>query len=209
MGSKPGWLKRQSKILPLSHEEASVSEVNLNGYESQLILFTYICLTATESSIHIKSLAYTLMATQLLYSLESSTLHLKEENSSRFYSWWLQQTAVKKVCSIAFFLVFSFFVAIKRLVFLRPLQLAYVEKVHPPLLGDDGGVDIVGLLYFHISQIADWLGYDMSRGVMHLCWTCLETCLELPKSRDLISLYSDLMDQFEGSRKFDDHQWEQ
>ena len=75
LGSKPGWLKHQSKILPLSHEKASVSEVNLNGYESQLLLFTYFRLTATESSIHTKSLAYTLMATQLLHSQESSTLH--------------------------------------------------------------------------------------------------------------------------------------
>ena len=37
--------------------------------------------------------------------------------------------------------------------------------------------------------------------------TCLETCLELLKSCYLISLYSDLMDQFEGSRRFDDHLW--
>ena len=37
--------------------------------------------------------------------------------------------------------------------------------------------------------------------------TCLKTCLELPKSRYLIFLYSDLMDQFEGSRRFDAHQW--
>ena len=49
-------------------------EVNLNGYESQLLSFTYIRLTATETSIHRKSLAYALMATQLLHSLESSTL---------------------------------------------------------------------------------------------------------------------------------------
>ena len=74
LGSKPGWLKRQSKILPLSHEEAYSSEVNLNGYGSQLLLFTYIRLTATESSIYMKSLAYTLMVTQLLHSQESSTL---------------------------------------------------------------------------------------------------------------------------------------
>ena len=74
LGTKPGWLKRQSKILLLSHEEASASEVNLNGYESQLLLFTYIRLTATESSIHMKRLAYTLMASKLLHSLESSTL---------------------------------------------------------------------------------------------------------------------------------------
>ena len=37
--SKFGWLKRQSKILPLSNEETSGSEGNLNGYESQLLLF--------------------------------------------------------------------------------------------------------------------------------------------------------------------------
>ena len=39
----------------------------------------------------------------------------------------------------------------------------------------------------------------MARGVVDLCWTCQETCLELPKSRYLVSLYSDLMDQFKGS----------
>ena len=72
--SKPGRLKRQSKIPPLSYEETSASEGNLNSYELQLLLFTYIRLTATESSIHMKSLAYTLMATQLLHSLVSSTL---------------------------------------------------------------------------------------------------------------------------------------
>ena len=49
LGSKPGWLKRQSKIPTLSHEETSASEGNLNGYVSQLLLFTYIRLTATES----------------------------------------------------------------------------------------------------------------------------------------------------------------
>ena len=53
LGSKPCWLKHQSKILPLSHEETSTSKVNLNGYESQLLLLTYIRLTATESLIHI------------------------------------------------------------------------------------------------------------------------------------------------------------
>ena len=74
LGTIPGWLKRQSKILPLSHDEACDSEVILNGYESQLLLFAYIRLTATQSSIHAKSLAYTVMATQLLHSLESSTL---------------------------------------------------------------------------------------------------------------------------------------
>ena len=58
----------------------------------------------------------------------------------------------------------------------------------------------------HQTACYNRLGYDMGRGVMHLCWTCLETCLELPKSRYLIFLYSDLMDQLEGSLSFDDHQ---
>ena len=31
LGSKPGWPKRQSKILPLSHAETSASEGNLNA----------------------------------------------------------------------------------------------------------------------------------------------------------------------------------
>ena len=35
-----------------SNEETSASKGNLNDYESQLFLFTYIRLTATESSIH-------------------------------------------------------------------------------------------------------------------------------------------------------------
>ena len=52
LGSK---LKCQSKILPLSHEETSTNEGNLNTYVSHL--FTYICLTGTKSSIHLKSLA--------------------------------------------------------------------------------------------------------------------------------------------------------
>ena len=54
---KPGWLKRQSKIQPLRHEETSASEGNLNAYVSHLFCFTYIRLTATETSIHLKSLA--------------------------------------------------------------------------------------------------------------------------------------------------------
>ena len=57
LGSKPGWLKRQSKILSLSHEGTSPSQRNWNAYVSHLLLFTYIRLMATESSIHMKSLA--------------------------------------------------------------------------------------------------------------------------------------------------------
>ena len=36
LGSKPGWLKSQSKMLPLSYEETRTSEENLNTYVSHL-----------------------------------------------------------------------------------------------------------------------------------------------------------------------------
>ena len=39
LGLKPGWLKRQSKFLPLSHEETNSSEGNLNSYVSHLFCF--------------------------------------------------------------------------------------------------------------------------------------------------------------------------
>ena len=52
LGLKPGWRKHQSKILPLNHEKTSASEGNFNAYVSHLFLFTYIHLTATESSIN-------------------------------------------------------------------------------------------------------------------------------------------------------------
>ena len=142
----------------------------------------------------------------------TKNLTLKEENSSRFYSWGLQRTVVKKKnCSIAFFLAFSFFffVAIKRLLSLRAFQLAYVGRFTRLFLVMTAALLSLACWYFHISRIADRLGYDIGRGVVDLCWTCLETCLQLPKSRYLVSLYSDLMDQFEGSWRFDDHQWEQ
>ena len=88
-------------------------------------------------------------------------------------------------------LFFFFFVAIKCLLSLRALQLA-----------------LLTLACWYQSNC--WqAGYDMGRGVVDLFWTCLETCLELPKSRYLVSLHSDLMDQFEGSRRLDDHQWKQ
>ena len=61
---------------------------------------------------------------------------------------------------------------------------------------------------YHISWLA-MTGWGMTcvRASCTSVETCLETCLEQPKSRNLIFLYNDLMDQFEGSRRFDDHQW--
>ena len=54
-------------------------------------------------------------------------------------------------------------------------------------LGGGGGVVIVGLLILSYQSNCWQAGYDMGRGVMDLCWTCLEICLELPKSCYLIS----------------------
>ena len=57
----------------------------------------------------------------------------------------------------------------------------------PPLLGDDGGVVIISLLILSYQSNCWQAGYDMGRGVVDLCWTCPKTCLDLPKSRYLIS----------------------
>ena len=88
-------------------------------------------------------------------------MNFKEENSNRFHSRGLQRTVVKKVCFIAVFL--------------------------PPHFGDDGGVVIVGLLILSYQSNCWQAGDDMGWGVMDHCWTCLEICLELSKSRYLIS----------------------
>ena len=56
-----------------------------------------------------------------------------------------------------------------------------------PLLGSDSSIIIAGLLILSYQSYCWQAGYGMGRGVMDLCWTCLETCLELPKSHYLIS----------------------
>ena len=101
--------------------------------------------------------------------------NFKEENSSRFYSWGLQRTVVKKCLfnSVLPRLLF-FFVAIKHLLSLRALQLAYVERFTLLLLAMTAASLSLACWYFHISRIADWLGITWVRA----SWTCLETCLE-------------------------------
>ena len=42
LGSKPCWFKCQSKVLPLSYEENSASEGNLNAYVSDFFFFLHI-----------------------------------------------------------------------------------------------------------------------------------------------------------------------
>ena len=72
LGLKPSWLKCQSKILLHSYKETSVSKRIFKHKYITFVLFTYILITATESSIHSKSLALRKWQS-LLPSLESST----------------------------------------------------------------------------------------------------------------------------------------
>ena len=103
----------------------------------------------------------------------TQNLNFKEENSSRFYSWKLQRIVVKKKFAQK-----------------RSSSLLFLAMT---------AALFVGLLILSYQSNCWQAGYSMGRDVMVFCWTCLETCLELPKSRYLVSLYSDLMDQFEGS----------
>ena len=142
----------------------------------------------------------------------TQNLNFKEENSVRFYSWGLQQTVVKKslfnsVLShhLFFFFFFFFFCRYQTSPFPLRTSASVRRKVYSPLLGDDGGVVVVGLLILSYQSNCWQAEYDMGWGIMDFCWTCLEKFLELPISRYLFSLYCDLMDQFEGSRRLDDH----
>ena len=116
----------------------------------------------------------------------TQNLNLKEENSSRFilgeYNGLLLKSLFNSVLPrLLFFCRYqtsSFFITLS----LGALQLAYVEKVHLPLLGDDSGVVIVGLLVFIISvgllwQVGLWHG---SCGV-RLCWNLFENLSWTPK----------------------------
>ena len=58
LGSKPGWLIHQPKILPHSYEETSISEGALNAYVSLFVLCICIRSTANESLIHSRALPY-------------------------------------------------------------------------------------------------------------------------------------------------------
>ena len=140
----------------------------------------------------------------------TQNLNFKKGNCSRFYSRGQQRTVVKKSLFnsvLPHLLFFFFFLSLSNASFPSARAPAGVRRKRFTILFLAMTAALLSLAcwYFHISRIADRLGYDMGRGVVNLCWTCLETCLELPKSRYLIYLYSDLMDQFEGSSSFDDH----
>ena len=99
--------------------------------------------------------------------------NFKEENRSRFYYWRLQRTVVKKSLFnsvLPRLLYFFFFVAIKHLLSLRALQLAYVERFTLLFFAMTAALLSLACWYFHISRIADrvvmtWVGTS---------WTAVE-----------------------------------
>ena len=61
--SKPGWPKRQTKILSLSHEETNAGEGNLNAYVSHLFLFSIYPLNGYRELNSFEEPCFTLVAT--------------------------------------------------------------------------------------------------------------------------------------------------
>ena len=73
----PGDSNANLRPLPLSHEETSSNEVNFKGlWITITIVYIHPLNGYWELNSYMKSLAYTLMATRLLHSLESSTLYI-------------------------------------------------------------------------------------------------------------------------------------
>ena len=139
-------------------------------------------------------------------------LNLKEENSSRFifgnYSRLLVKSSFNSVLPRLLFL--SFFLSLSNVFFLchslPPCTLASVRSKGSPSSSWQWRrrfyrrpVDV-----YHISRIAmtGWALYDMRRAACASAETYLKTYLELLKSRYLI-----WWNQFEGSWRFDAHQW--
>ena len=129
-------------------------------------------------------------------------LNLKEENSCRFifgnHSGLLLKSSFNSVLPRLLF----FFVAIKRLLSFPPRTLASVRRKGSPSsswrwrrLFYRWPVDV-----YHISRIAmtGWALYDMRRAACASVETCLETWFSY------IAIW---WNQFEGSRRFDAHQW--
>ena len=115
----------------------------------------------------------------------TQNLNLKEENSSCFYSWGLQQTIVKK-CSSSPSLFFcryqtsSFCITLSNCA----LQLVYIGKVNLPLLGDDSGVVIVSLLILITSvgllwQAGVWHGSERHAPLLKPVWKPVLNCQNL------------------------------
>ena len=141
-------------------------------------------------------------------------LNLEEENSSRFifgnYSGLLLKSSFNSVLPrLLFFCRYqttSFFITLS----LHALQLAFIEKVHPPLLGDGGGVFIVGLLMLIISVGLLWqAGFYMTCFVWRApllkpVWKPVLNCQNLATWFSFIAIW---WNQFEGSWMFDAHQW--
>ena len=68
------------------------------------------------------------------------------------------------------------------------VQKSLFHSILPPSSSwGDSSVFIAGWLILSYQSYCWQAGYGMGRSVIDLCWTCLETCLELSKSRYLIS----------------------
>ena len=151
-------------------------------FRLNLFIHSFICLLLFVFFYYHCSIGPNTLCLKEMSSQKRNTqnLTLKEENSSRFYSWGLQRTVVKK----SFFnsvlpRPLSFFCRYQTSPFPLRTSASVKEKVHTPLLGDDSGVVIVGLLIFSYQLNCWQAGYEMGRGVEDLCWTCLETCQNL------------------------------
>ena len=131
-------------------------------------------------------------------------LNLKEENSSRFilgnYSGLSLKSSFNSVLPHLLSLFFFFFCRYQASSFfmtlsLPALLLAFVEKVHLPLLGDGVGVFIVGLWMFIISVGLLWQAglWHQSCGV-RLYWNLFENLSWTAK----ISLLDFLIQRFDG-----------
>ena len=72
--------------------------------------------------------------------------NFKEENCNRFYSWRLHGIVVKKSLFKSVLPRLLFFCRYQMSPFPLRTSASVRRKVHSPLLGDDGGVVIVGLL---------------------------------------------------------------
>ena len=136
----------------------------------------------------------------------TQNLNFKEENSCRFYSWRLQRTVVKKVCLIAFYLAFSFFLCRYQTSPFSPRTSASVRRKGSPSSPRRcyrWPVDT----FISVKLLTGWVCHGCERH-----GPLLNLFRNLPRTTKislLDFLYSELMEQFEGSGRHDDHQWKQ
>ena len=125
-------------------------------------------------------------------------MNFKEENSSRFYSWGTQRTVVKKVCSSSPSLFF--FSRYQTSPFPPRTSVSVRRKCSPSSSWRwrrrcyHWPVDT----FISVELLTGWVWYGSGRRrpLLNLFRNLSRTA----QSRYLVSIYSDLMDQFEGSK---------